>query len=93
MKKVTNNVTRRIKCKLLPGNLTMRVVCPDCGNDTDFYEVAENVIMTTHYIQNEDGSFTPVSDDSQVIGEVRLYCGHCNADLTKYHRRFMEMLF
>ncbi len=70
-----------------------RIICPYCGNDEDFFEVAENVTITTHYIQNEDGSFTPVTDDTELLGEVRFYCGRCHADLTQYHKQFLEMLF
>ena len=50
----------------------MKVSCPYCGNDDDFYEVAEGVTITTFYVQNEDGSFSAVSDDSKIQGEVRL---------------------
>lgn len=71
----------------------IRIVCPNCGNDTDFYEVADGAILTTQYVQNEDGSFTPIGDDSQVLGEIKFYCGECNADLTHFHKRFLEMLF
>lgn len=71
----------------------IRIVCPTCGNDTDFYEVAEGVILTTRYTQNEDGSFTPISDDSQVFGEIKFYCGECDEDLTQFHKHFLEMLF
>ncbi len=70
-----------------------RIVCPECGNDTDFYEVAEEVTITTHYTQNDDGSFSPQEDESEVRGDVRLYCGGCNADLTSFHDHFLEMLF
>jgi hypothetical protein len=56
-------------------------------------EVAENVIITTHYIQNPDGSFIPDEDSSQILGPVRLICGECNEDLTAFHQRFTEMLF
>lgn len=69
------------------------ISCPACGNDTDFIEVAENVIITTHYIQNPDGSFTPGEDDSQMLGPVRLICAECEEDLTAFHQRFTEMLF
>ncbi len=72
---------------------TNRIVCPYCGNDEDFFELAENVTITTRYIQNEDGSFTPVADDTQVFGEIKFNCGKCGADLTKYHKHFLEMLF
>lgn len=69
------------------------ISCPECGNDIDFYEVAENVVITTHYLQNADGSFTPEEDSSQILGPVRLVCGECQADLTQFHDRFSEMLF
>ena len=71
----------------------IRVSCPHCGNDSEFYEVAEGVVLTTHYAQNEDGSFTPISDDSQVFGEIKFFCGECNEDLTHFHKHFLEMLF
>ena len=64
----------------------MRIACPYCGNDTDFYEVAEGVTITTFYVQNEDGSFSAVS-------EVRLYCGECHKELKEYHEHFLDMLF
>ncbi len=70
-----------------------RIVCPECGNDLLFYEVAEDVTLTTSYIQNPDGSFTPQSDDSRILGVVKLYCAECNHDLTRFHNRFVEMLF
>ncbi len=70
-----------------------RIVCPHCGNDWHFYEVAEDVMLTTRYIQNADGSFTPRSDESSILGEVKLYCGECKADLSQFHHRLMEMLF
>ncbi|OAG27300.1 hypothetical protein TH606_07720 [Thermodesulfatator autotrophicus] len=72
---------------------TTRIVCPYCGNDEDFWEYAEGVTIKTHYIQNEDGSFSPISDDTQIFGEIRFICGKCNSDLTKYHKQFLEMLF
>lgn len=70
-----------------------RIVCPHCGNDTDFFEVADSVILTTHYAQNDDGSFSQVEDESQILGEINLFCGECNADLSYFHQRFLEMLF
>ncbi len=73
-----------------PGN---RIVCPQCGNDEDFYEVAENVILTTLYTQNKDGSFTPLEDNSQVLGAMKLICAQCSKDLSLFHQRFSEMLF
>jgi len=74
-------------------NQRMRIVCPHCGNDQEFLEVADGVILTTRYIQNEDSSFTQEGDDSQILGEIRFYCGECNSDLTQFHQRFLEMLF
>jgi len=70
-----------------------RIVCPHCGNEWNFYQIAEEVKLTTRYIQNADGSFTPLSDDSRILGEVKLYCGECRADLSEFHNRFLEMLF
>ena len=72
---------------------TNRLICPHCGNEHDFYEIAEDVVITTHYIQNQDGSFTPEDDDSQVLGGIKLLCGQCQGDLSEFHQRFTEMLF
>ena len=72
---------------------SMRIVCPECGNDTEFFEIAEGVVITTRFIQNEDCSFSQDGDESQVLGEIKFYCGECNADLSHYHQRFMDMLF
>ncbi len=69
------------------------IVCPECGNSTDFLEIADNVVLTTRYSQREDGTFSQEADDSQVLGEIRFYCGECGADLTLHHKRFLEMLF
>ena len=70
-----------------------RIVCPECGNDLLFYEVAEDVTLTTSYLQNPDGSFTPQHDDSRILGVVKLYCAECRHDLSRFHNRFIEMLF
>jgi len=70
-----------------------RIVCPTCGNDWYFYEIAEDVVLTTRYCQNADGSFTPQSDDSRILGEIKLYCGECQADMSQFHDRFVGMLF
>lgn len=70
-----------------------RIVCPECGNNQEFLEIADNAILTTRYVQHEDGSFSQELDDSQILGEVRFYCGECGADLTQHHKRFLEMLF
>jgi DNA-directed RNA polymerase subunit M/transcription elongation factor TFIIS len=71
----------------------MRISCPNCGNDTDFYEVAEEVTITTSYVQNEDGSFTSINDRSEILGEVRFYCGECHQEMSQFHDRFLQMLF
>jgi hypothetical protein len=71
----------------------MRISCPNCGNDTDFYEVAEEVTITTSYVQNEDGSFTAVNDRSEILGEVRFFCGECHQEISQFHDRFLQMLF
>jgi hypothetical protein len=79
-----------------PGRLTrggMRIVCPECGNDQNFFEVANDVSITTRYVQNSDGSFTPQSHESTILGDIRLYCGECYADLSQYYQRFAEMIF
>lgn len=70
-----------------------RITCPECGNDEDFIEVAENVVITTLYTQNIDGSFTLREDDSQVMGALKLICAQCETDLSHFHGRFAEMLF
>jgi uncharacterized OB-fold protein len=72
---------------------SMRIACPDCGNSTEFLEVADGVVLTTRYIQNPDGSFSQEVDESEVLGDVKLYCGECGSDLSKFHKRFVEMLF
>ncbi|MFO8241192.1 MAG: hypothetical protein R6T90_09375 [Dissulfuribacterales bacterium] len=74
-------------------HLGRRIICPHCGNEWNFYQIAEEVKLTTRYIQNADGSFTPLNDDSRILGEVKLYCGECQADLSEFHNRFLEMLF
>ncbi|OGQ97513.1 MAG: hypothetical protein A2521_09960 [Deltaproteobacteria bacterium RIFOXYD12_FULL_57_12] len=69
------------------------IICPECGNDKEFLEVAEGAVLTTRYIQNSDGSFSQELDDSQILGEVKFYCGECGEDLTQHYSRFLEMLF
>lgn len=72
---------------------SVRIICPECGNNKEFLEVADGVVLTTRYIQNRDGSFSQEEDESQVFGEVKFYCGECGSDLTRFHKRFLEMLF
>lgn len=67
--------------------------CPYCGNETEFFEISDDVITTTHYIQNKDGSFTIENKNSQSLGDVKLFCGNCEEDLTSFHQRFSEMIF
>ncbi len=70
-----------------------RLVCPHCQNDSEFFEVAEDAIITTYYNQNKDGSFTANDQSSEIMGEVRLYCANCGECLEEFHDRFREMLF
>ena len=77
----------------MPRKNCMRITCTSCGNDSVFVEVADNVILTTRYVQNEDGSFIQDGDESQILGEIKFYCAECNADLSAAHNRFLEMLF
>ncbi|MFN2364831.1 MAG: hypothetical protein ABR523_00020 [Desulfurivibrionaceae bacterium] len=72
---------------------TARISCPICGNDEEFLEVADGVILTSHYVQNPDGSFTQDGDESEIMGEIKLFCGDCGADLTEFHHHFLDMLF
>ncbi len=85
--------TETKKNKQVPHKKCVRIACPNCGNDHDFVEVADGVILTTHYVQNSDCSFSQDGDESQILGEIRFFCGECNSDLTRFHQRFLEMLF
>ncbi len=78
---------------ILKKKTNVRIVCPNCGNDHDFMEIADGVILTTRYTQNDDGSFSQLDDESEIFGEIRFFCGECNSDLTQYHKHFLEMLF
>jgi hypothetical protein len=44
-------------------------------------------------VQNEDGSFTAVNDRSEILGEVRFFCGECHQEISQFHDRFLQMLF
>ena len=70
-----------------------KISCPICGNDEDFLEVANGVILTSRYLQNDDGSFTLDGDESDIQGEIKFFCGDCGVDLTEYHHHFLDMLF
>jgi hypothetical protein len=69
------------------------IKCPSCGNEKDFFEIIDDVVTTTHYVQNPDGSFTIEEKSSQALGDVKLFCGECEEDLTSFHQRFTEMIF
>lgn len=81
------------KVQIPGGEPAGRVVCNTCGNKSDFVEIAENVLVTTRYKQNSDGSFTPEENDTEIFGAVKFLCGKCGEDLTQYHAHFLEMSF
>jgi hypothetical protein len=81
------------KVKVPTGRPAGHLTCPVCGNTEDFIELAQNVTVTTRYLQHHDGSFTPEENDTEINGEVYLLCGKCNADMTGYHNHFIDMLF
>ncbi|HCC53835.1 MAG TPA: hypothetical protein DEQ20_02760 [Desulfobulbaceae bacterium] len=85
--------TEIAQARRIPPKSRTRICCPHCGNDTDFFEIADGVVLTTRYLQNSDGSFIQESDESQVLGEIKFFCGECNQDLSEYHNHFLEMLF
>ncbi len=67
--------------------------CPCCSNETHFFEISDDVITTTHYIQNRDGSFTEEKKSAQSLGDVKLFCANCEEDLSSFYERFSEMIF
>lgn len=81
------------KVQIPTGDPAGKITCNMCGNSTDFVEVAENVLVTTRYKQNSDGSFTPEENDTEIFGKVRFLCAKCGEDLTRYHAHFLEMSF
>ena len=89
----TNIKRKKTRPKVATFPSTQRITCPECTNNKEFLEVSDGVILTTRFIQNNDGSFSQELDDSQVLGQVKFYCGDCGADLTHFHKRFLEMLF
>lgn len=74
-------------------NKGAKISCPNCGNDEDFLEVADGVVLTSRFIQNEDGSFSQDGDESEILGEIKFFCGDCGTELTEYHHHFLDMLF
>lgn len=81
------------KVNIPTGEPVGRVTCGECGNTTDFVEVADDVQVTTNYIQNVDGSFTLGKNATEVFGEVHFICGACGRDLSHFHAHFLEMSF
>ena len=75
------------------GRPSGRLVCPSCGNSKDFVELARNVTVSTLYRQNDDGSFSPVNNDTELHGDVRLLCSTCGTDMSSYHSHFFDMIF
>jgi ribosomal protein S27AE len=79
---------------LLPsGDPAGRIICPKCGNVTNFIEIVDHVLLTTHFIQNRDGSFSSVNSETDVAGPVKLFCGKCSADISHFHNHLHEMKF
>jgi len=81
------------KVPIPAGEPAGRIICPHCGNSKNFVEIADNVMLTSHYIQNHDGSFSQVDTETDVAGGVKLFCGQCRADLSVFHHHFREMIF
>lgn len=81
------------KVQIPSGEPAGRLVCSQCGNNSKFVEIADNVVVTTHYLQNSDGSFTPEENSTEILGEVKFICGLCGADMTRFHTHFLEMSF
>ena len=70
-----------------------KISCPRCGNSAHFVERLESVMVTTTYMQNTDGSFTLVEQNSDTAGEMAFLCGECGYDLTSFHAHVREMAF
>lgn len=81
------------KVQIPTGEPAGRIICPRCGNSVNFIEVADNVLMTTHFVQNRDGSFSPKDSETEVVGEIKLFCGQCSADISEFHGHLNEMIF
>jgi hypothetical protein len=70
-----------------------RLTCPFCDNDSEFFEIAEDALVTTYFKQNQDCSFTADDQNTEILGSVRLFCGNCGESLDDFHERFREMTF
>jgi hypothetical protein len=74
--------------------ISNRLTCPFCGNDGNFFQIAEDAIITTYFRQNTDGSFTQEENESQILGDLKLFCGSCEEELPpEFLERFTEMVF
>ena len=71
----------------VPVMVREKLVCPYCGNDEEFFEVAENAYVVVHFLQNEDGTFVPMEENMEITGVVKFYCGRCQADLSHLRDR------
>lgn len=69
------------------------MTCPFCENSGEFFEVAEDALITTYYSQNQDGSFTAYDQSFEILGNVQLFCANCGENLDSFHERFREMIF
>lgn len=81
------------KVQIPTGKSAGRIICPRCGNVKDFVEVVNHVLVTNRYIQNRDGSFSPIQNETESAGEVKLFCGRCSADVSEFYTHFQEMIF
>ena len=87
------NIIYMSKVQIPAGKPAGRITCPHCGNVKDFVEIASNVLVTSRYVQNRDGSFSPIENETEFTGDVRLFCGQCSADVSEFHAHFQEMIF
>ena len=81
------------KVKIPSGQSRGRIICSRCGNSQDFVELTQNVNMTTLYRQNNDGSFSPIENETEIQGDIMLLCSQCGANMTRYHRHLLDMIF
>lgn len=94
MTQLEKNKTAQVRRIRRPvGEPLGKISCPRCGNSARFVEQLESVLVTTTYLQNDDGSFTPVEQNSDAEGELSFLCGECGYDMTPFHGHFREMVF
>jgi len=68
--------------------------CPSCGNTQTFLEIDDDVVTTTHYAQNPDGSFHLEERDFHSLGTPKLLCNNCEEEMTEQHyHQFSKMIF